>query len=328
MFFLFGGKMSFDSISVDERITSGSIDELNNRFERSLDIYFDKNGELKSDVIEYINCPNCNHSKGKPFKQKRFTYIRCVACGMIYVSPRFKEEINNKIHSQERYMEHYKYKVIPSINYRKNVLASNKYKQVMKFFKKPGRVLDIGCGLGEVLSIFNDNGWDCTGVDFNPFAIDYAYKHFQLEIISENIFDFKAESEFDLIMMWGVLEHVYNPFKLLKKVNKMLKKGGLLVIEVPSSDSLLVRYCELTGQEAYRTFEAGRHLMLFSHNSIIEMFRKSGFIAEKLINNGLDIATLSRMNDIELSLEQSTKIQEVIDKTLQGDLLRGFFRKE
>lgn len=323
-------KKGFNTIAVDERITSGNVDELNDRFEHSLDIYFDGDTRPKPDCIEYINCPNCNEQEGSVFKQKRFTYTRCKFCGMIYVSPRFKEEINNKIHSQERYIEHYKYKVIPSIDYRRNVLGNHKYRQVMQFFRKPGKVMDIGCGLGETLSVFMENGWDCTGVDFNPFAEEFASKNFGIKIIRQNIFDrhLKICHKFDLIMMWGILEHVYKPNKLLEKVSTMLKTDGMLIIEVPSSDSLLVRYCEITGDEAYRTFESARHVMLFSNKALLEMCERNGFLCEKLVSNGLDIATLSRMNNIELSTKQIAQLQELLDKSLQGDLIRGFFRKK
>ncbi len=313
--------------AVDEKITSGNITELNERFERSLDIYFNNKGKLNPEVTEYINCPNCNGKEGKSFKQKRFNYKRCKKCGMVYVTPRFKEEINNAIHSQERYVEHFKCKVIPSIDYRKNVLGKSKYEQIMQFFENSGKVLDIGCGLGELLSIFKENGWNCTGIDFNDFAVDYAAKNFGIDIIKENIFSIKMDSQFDLIMMWGILEHVYKPYSLLAKANLLLKNDGLLLIEVPSADSLLVRYCEETGEEAYRTFESARHIMLFSKQALLEMGKKSGFACRKLVSNGLDMSTLARMKNLKLSAEQIGRLQKLLDYSFQGDLLRGFFRK-
>lgn len=313
--------------SVDERITSGNVDDLNEKFERSLDVFFDANGNIKLEAIEYINCPNCNEEDGKTFKQKRFAYKRCKQCGMLYAVPRFIKEINTQIHSQERYMEHYKQKVIPSIDYRRNVLAKNKYRQLMEFFNKPAKVIDIGCGLGEVLSIFKENGWDCTGIDFNDFAIDYAAKQFGLKISKQDIFEMDETPQYDLVMLWGIIEHVYEPQRLLKKCNALLKKDGLLLIEVPSADSLLVRYCEATGEEAHRTFESARHIMLFSIRSFMEMCEKNGFRCKKLLSNGLDVSTIVRMKKLDFPIEQIGIMQSILDISLQGDLLRGFFKK-
>ena len=310
-----------------EKITSGNISDLNERFERSLDGYFD-NGELRTEFIENIKCPNCGQQRGNSFRQKRFNYIRCDNCGMVYASPRFTEKINEEIHSQDKYVEHFKCKVIPSIDYRRNVLAKNKYLQLMEYFRGPGKVLDIGCGLGEVLSIFKEYGWECTGIDFNDFAVKYAEDNFGIKIIKENVFNIATEEQYDLIMLWGVLEHVYAPYKLLEKAHSLLKENGLLLVEVPSSDSLLVRYCEQTGEEAYRTFESARHIMLFSRKALLDMCGKCGFVCENLVSNGLDISTLSRMNNIELPEEETDKLQKILDDSLQGDLLRGFFRKK
>ncbi len=310
-----------------EKITSGNISELNERFERSLDCYF-ANGELKPEFIEHVKCPNCGKGEGRSFRQKRFNYVRCDSCGMVYASPRFTEKINEEIHSQDKYVEHFKCKVIPSIDYRRNVLAGNKYRQLAEFFDGPGKVLDIGCGLGDVLSVFKEHGWDCTGIDFNDFAVKYADEHFGVKIIKENIFNISTEERYDLIMLWGVLEHVYAPHELLKKANSLLKKGGLLLVEVPSADSLLVRYCEQTGAEAHRTFESARHIMLFSRKALLDMCGKNGFTCEKLVSNGLDIATLSRMDGLGIPEEETGKLQKLLDDSLQGDLLRGFFRKK
>ena len=313
--------------SMDEKLTSGNVEELNERFERSLDKYFEKDDIIKPEFIEYIYCPNCKTKKGNTFKQKRFTYKRCDECQMVYSVPRFKKEINTEIHSQESYKDHYKNKVIPTINYRRNVLAKNKYKQIMQFFKKPGSVLDIGCGLGEVLSAFKENGWESTGIDFNDFAVEYAKKNFELEINKHDIFEMSQEGQYDLVMLWGVIEHVYEPDLLLKKCNSLLKNDGLLVVEVPSADSLLVRYCETVGEEAHRTFESARHIMLFSRRSLLDMCKRNGFTCKKLLSNGLDISTIVRMKNLEMDQHQIDKIQHILDVSLQGDLFRGFFSK-
>ncbi|NCA93455.1 class I SAM-dependent methyltransferase [bacterium] len=216
---------------------------------------------------------------------------------------------------------------MPTIDYRRNVLAKNKYKQVMEFFKKPGRVLDIGCGLGELLSVFKENGWKSDGIDFNDFAVEYAKNNFNLNIKKCDIFKMPEEEKYDLVMLWGVIEHVYTPDSLLKKCKALLKKNGLLLIEVPSADSLLVRYCEATGKEAHRTFESARHIMLFSQRSLIEMCSRNGFACKKLLSNGLDVSTISKMNGLNLESECVNIIQNILDESLQGDLLRGFFIK-
>ena len=64
---------------------------------------------------------------------------------------------------------------------------------------------------------------------------------------------------------------------MLDKVHQILKPGGLLVLEVPSSDSVLVRYYETYGGYIDRIIEGDRHIMLFSVRALKEMTQRAGF---------------------------------------------------
>jgi len=247
---------------------------------------------------------------------------------MIYVNPRLKTKKIHDKYNEKVYTEFYKIKLIPSINYRRNVLGINKYNQITKYFKKPGKILDIGCGLGEVLSIFQENKWDCTGVEFNKFAANYARNSFNLNIINKSIYDFNETNQYDVIMMWGVLEHFCNPIEILKKSYKLLKDDGMLVLEVPSADSMLVRYYAKTSKPVDRIIEGDRHIMLFSEISFKEMINKACFYPIEIKSNGLDISTINRLElNEKLSISQVNNLQSLLDISLQGDLLRGFFKK-
>ncbi|MGB3113184.1 MAG: class I SAM-dependent methyltransferase [Candidatus Omnitrophota bacterium] len=250
---------------------------------------------------------------------------------MVYVNPRFKESIAHGLYDESDYTEYFKIKLIPAIDYRRDVLARNKYRQIGEYFSRPGKVLDIGCGLGEVLSVFKENGWDCTGIEFNRFAAKYAEDKFELNIINKSIFDIDESSEnnYDLIMLWGVLEHFYDPKEVLRKVNKLLAPGGLLLLEVPSADSVLVRFVESTSKPVDRIIEGDRHIMLFSLKALEQMTGDCGFSLDRIISNGLDIATINRLYlGGTLDKDNENKLQALLDGSCQGDLLRGFFRKK
>jgi len=248
---------------------------------------------------------------------------------MIYVSPRIKESILHESYNEDDYTEHYRLKLIPSIEYRRNVLGKRKYDQIASYFKKPGSILDIGCGLSDLLSVFKDNGWSCMGIEFNKFAAHYGRDNFGVNVIDKSIFDFEPEDyQFDCIMLWGVLEHFTNPMAVLSKVYQILKKDGLLVLEVPSADSILVRYYEKFEGYIDRIIEGDRHIMLFSLQSLEEMTRNSGFEFVHLQSNGLDLDTLMRLNNESCSHEFVTRLQYAVDQSMCGDLLRGFWRKK
>lgn len=313
----------------DEKKINQNIEKLHIYFEKILEKYFE-NGTPIPAYFEEANCYNCGRSEiSNSFTINRFTHVRCKNCQMVYVNPRFKESFAHDLYNEKDYTEFYKIKLIPSIDYRRNVLAVNKYNQIMRFFDKPGKVLDIGCGLSEVLSVFKENGWSALGIEFNEFAANYSRKEFGIEIINKSIYDFDSSEKYDLIMLWGVLEHFFEPKKILNKIYELLKDEGLLVLEVPSADSVLIRYYERTMKPVDRLIEGDRHIMLFSLRSFNEMTEEAGFLPVEILSNGLDIGTLNRIElGNKLSLSHVNEIQKLLDDSMQGDLLRGFFRKK
>jgi 2-polyprenyl-3-methyl-5-hydroxy-6-metoxy-1,4-benzoquinol methylase len=312
---------------IDESRINPDLDKYYEHVKNTLGKYF-SDGKPIPKYFEEVNCSNCgSKDTSNSFIVDNFQFRRCKKCNMVYVSPRLKNSVIDKMFSEESYDGLYKMKLIPSIDYRRNVLAVNKYNQIARYFKKPGKVLDIGSGLGEVLSIFQENKWDCLGVETNKFAADYSRKTFKLNIINKSIHDFEPQDKFDVIMLWGVLEHLYEPLVLLKRVHKLLKENGVLLLEVPSADSVLVRYYERTQKSIDRIIQ-GDHIMIFSLRSFIEITGKAGFKPIEILSNGLDISTLNRLElNNKLSLTQVNELQALLDISLQGDLLRGFFRK-
>lgn len=313
---------------IDESKVNPNLDKLYEYFNRVLEKYFEGDKPI-SKYFEEVKCYNCSSKEiSSSFIVSRFRHLRCKNCGMVYVNPRLKEAITHDLYNEKPYTEFYKIKLIPSVDYRRNVLGVNKYNQITKYFRRPGKVLDIGCGLGELLSIFQENNWGCTGIEFNEFAANYARKSFHLNIINKSIYEFASSDKYDVIMLWGVLEHFYDPVKILNKIYELLKNDGILLLEVPSGDSVLVRYYEKTSKSVDRIIEGDRHIMLFSIRSFMEMTERAGFYPVAIKSNGLDISTLNRLElDNKLNLSQANELQALLDRSLQGDLLRGFFKR-
>lgn len=312
---------------IDESKINPNLDKLHKHFDSVLQKYFQGEKPIPK-YFEEVECYNCGSREiSNSFTVNRFRHVRCKNCSMVYVTPRLKTSIVQNLYNESPYTEFYRIKLIPAVNYRRNVLGVNKYKQIAKYFSTPGKILDIGSGIGEVLSVFQENNWDSTGIEFNEFAADYSRKTFGLNIISQSIYEFSPSQKYDLITLWGVLEHLYEPVKILSKLHELLTDDGILVLEVPSADSVLVRYYERSQRPVDRIIEGDRHIMLFSVRSFVEMTEKAGFCPVEIRCNGLDISTLNRLElNSKLSLEQVNELQTLLDNSLQGDLLRGFFR--
>jgi 2-polyprenyl-3-methyl-5-hydroxy-6-metoxy-1,4-benzoquinol methylase len=312
---------------------SPNLEKVNKKIKKRLDRFFTPEGILKEDYAEKVSCYNCGSEDiSSEFYVDRFRHVRCKKCGMVYVNPCFKSSIIESTYSEDEYSDfQYKTKIIPAVKFRKDILGIRKYEQINNFFKDKGKILDIGCGIGEVLSVFKDKGWDTQGIELNDLAAQYARNNFGLDVVQDSVYNFSFKDKYDCIMMWGIVEHFTEPKKLLKQVKKMLAPKGLLVIEVPSADSFLVKFIEARGNanklSPKRILIPDRHLMFFSHISLREMLVSSGFVIEKCLTNGLDISTLFRILSIEANDQSNVlDMQSVVDKSGCGDLIRVFCR--
>ena len=132
---------------------------------------------------------------------------------------------------------------------------------------KPGKILDIGCGLGWLLSAV-ETGWKKYGVEISKYASENAAQY--ADITNDHFLNADYESNFfDLIVMHHVIEHMQDPIKNLKKAIKILKGNGIIIIATPDFDS----GCARRFGNNYRLLHDSTHISLFSNDSMHRMLR-------------------------------------------------------
>lgn len=95
-------------------------------------------------------------------------------------------------------------------------------------------LLDIGCGDGNLLKLFN--GKDVEGFDISKVAVDLARKR-GLKVKVSTIDNFSPTRKFKTILLIGVLPLLRNPAKDLNKISKWLDNNGVIILTVPNSTS-------------------------------------------------------------------------------------------
>ena len=97
-------------------------------------------------------------------------------------------------------------------------------------------ILDIGCGYGYSVKYFRDKGLDAVGIEPSREAVSHAVKE-GLNVTCGGIDDPNVSfgRKFDVVMIMDVLEHLREPWRILKYTrDELLKPGGLLVVDVPN----------------------------------------------------------------------------------------------
>lgn len=146
----------------------------------------------------------------------------------------------------------------------------------IKKIRPAGALLDVGCNIGFFLKYAREAGFAVTGLELNRPCAAYGREKFGLDIRSVALEDGSLPAgAFDVITMFDVLEHVPDPGAFLDGARRLLKPGGLLVVQSPNFSSLMAR---LTG-ERWSWLTPPDHLYHFSPGIMIRFLLSHGFKA-------------------------------------------------
>lgn len=144
-------------------------------------------------------------------------------------------------------------------------------------YKLGGKLLDIGCSLGFFLQIVEKASkypWKVTGIEPNNNLLAYAQKVVKGKIIKGQIskLPFK-DSTFDCVTCFDVLEHDVRLQQNISEIKRILKKGGIFVIQAPNYRSFMAF---LTGNR-WDWWVPPDHVLHFSFDFLISFFQNNGF---------------------------------------------------
>lgn len=168
---------------------------------------------------------------------------------------------------------------------------------VDKFLKNvpPGSVvIDLGCGNGSFLSLFQDRHWRLFGSDFSPSGIQFARTTFP------NITFVLADAErpagdllqqaglADVIISTEVIEHLYDPKAFLRNGHDLLKPGGMLLLSTPYHGYLKNLLLALTGKldQHFTVLWDHGHIKFWSRKTLTEALEQAGFGDVEMIGSG------------------------------------------
>jgi 2-polyprenyl-3-methyl-5-hydroxy-6-metoxy-1,4-benzoquinol methylase len=237
---------------------------------------------------ELFKCPVCESNslsialsaKDYFFTQETFQITKCNSCGFLFTNPRPNSTELNRYYQTDEYLSHATTKkTVLSILYSflRNVSIKRKYSLISKI-KFKGKILDIGCGTGEVLNYFNKKGWETLGIEPAENPRNFAVTNYGLSVFDESHLDNLQTASFDIITMWHVLEHVSDLNERITQVKRILKNDGTLIVAVPNSKSWDARHYK----KFWAAWDLPRHLYHFSTISMTNFMNKRSLSIEKI----------------------------------------------
>ncbi len=131
------------------------------------------------------------------------------------------------------------------------------------------KLLDVGSGAAHLLKIAKkQKKCEVFGLDVVPHFVKKSKKlGFNVKLCNIEVERVPFDQKFDVIVMAEVIEHLYDPLGVLKKLAKSLKKGGIIVITTPNSFSLRYRFMFMLGYDIF-TYQHPLHIRFFSKKSL------------------------------------------------------------
>ena len=282
---------------------------------------------VKSDLIsldekEITNCLLCGSHKSGIVHPPDI--VRCEECGFVYLKER----------PTQKWMENY-YKDVYAVNEpaaavtvsvpedvnlldcKKEYIAAQRkdlFEEAVSFLGydiKSKTLVDIGCGWGALLYNARKSGMSVIGFEFTNHNVRFAREQLMLDVRQQQFTDTDLQpNSVDIVTMSHVLEHVPDPFLLLKKINYVLKPGGIFYCVVPNFYSL----CSAFLGEKWDWLDRNWHYSQFTPDSISKLFTNVGLQIEKITTTSGDFGTVTPLKI--LSTKYPGKSNEALSNLL------------
>lgn len=177
------------------------------------------------------------------------------------------------------------------------------------------RLLDFGCGFGLFLDFMRSKGWDPHGLDFAPDCIELGRKSFGLENIRAGNLDEKTfDGDFDAVSLISVAAHLTEPMDIFKRVHRILRPGGILLIWTVNANS----YTHRRFLENWYGFTLN-HVIFFDPASITHALAQAGFAKVEFGYDDRHFKWLEQSGLIPP--EQKVALKETFERENLGDML-------
>lgn len=215
------------------------------------------------------------HRQGKGVETQ---VVRCIDCKAVYQQPTLIPQSNpySEYSGEEYFHGHQSQRKIL------NGEALAAFAETV--LGKPGRMLELGCGRGELLRGAANRGWEVHGVEMTEgFAQSARSQGIEIECASIETCN-SLKEVYEVVLLAAVLEHLYEPVETLERVRDALRPGGLVFIDVPNENSLKNQignaYMRLRGRKwatnLSPTFPPF-HVVGFSPVSLPRLLKSTGF---------------------------------------------------
>lgn len=239
--------------------------------------------------LEETACRLCGADASRKliYKSKEgIGYFRCQCCSLMYASPRFTAESLRRIYETPEFADLSSYENWSYDNWRQGRERSyhverEKVALIARHLRAGVRILDVGCGTGLFVLLAGKSGYRCEGVEPSAMLAQVAREKLAVNVVNSPLDDLAPPYKYDGLVIWDVLEHLYDPLAVLKRCAQLTAAGGLIFAQAPHyrgiSEVFKTAMCRLGLRRTYKNFGFPWHLYSFDRASMTVLMNQAGF---------------------------------------------------
>lgn len=225
-----------------------------------------------------------------------FGVVECPACEFGLTIPQLSDEELGRFYADSYYEDFYEHSGAGGGGLLMRMREEVRVRGAARRYSRPpfrfdgvrrGRILDVGCGSGELLEHFAAQGWEPYGVDPSGAAVEAARRR-GVTAHRGTLADHPwQEKTFEAITFQHSLEHVVDPVEALEQARRLLAPGGVMAIAVPNWSSWQRRLF----RNRWFVLDLPRHQQHFSPRALTHLAGKLGLEVEEVGTSSMAIST-------------------------------------
>lgn len=196
-----------------------------------------------------------------PAHSKTYRIVRCQSCGHAFsILPKTNVAENYECVIDNEYLKRQDERVMTA----RNLVTT------IRKFASEGKLLDVGCATGDFLSVAREY-YTVEGLELSSWSAQLASER-GFAIHTCTLDGMQEKEVYDVVTLWGVIEHFESPVNEVLNLSRIVKPGGIVCLWTGDSNSWVAR---MLGRKWW--YIQGQHIQLFTRKSLSKLFGDAGF---------------------------------------------------